>query len=104
MKKNFKLTTIIACVAMFIASLILSISFYTTPVYAAGSVFEMEYGASVKLSENGLRFTSKMDKAYRDMIVNNDNVELWGYIAPTEEFDKVTAYSDLTVKVGGKLD
>ena len=104
MKKNFKLTTIIACVAMFIASLILSISFYTTPVYAAGSVFEMEYGASVKLSENGLRFTAKMDKAYRDMIVNNDNVELWGYIAPTEEFDKVTAYSDLTVKVGGNLD
>ena len=104
MKKRFKLTTIFACVAIFVASLMLSISFYTTPVRATGTVFEMEVGASVRLSDNGLRFTAKMDAGYHDMIVNNPNVELWGYIAPTEEFDKVSEYRDLAIKVGGQLD
>ena len=103
MKKNFKIKTLIACVAILIASLFLSVSFYSTPASAAGTVFEMEYGASVKLSTNGLRFTAKMDKEYRDYIVDNAHIELWGYIAPTEEFDKVTDYN-FAVKVGGKLD
>ena len=109
MKKSIKLSTIFASVIMFIFSLFLSVSLFVTPASAAGgSVFEMEYGASVKLTGNGLRFKVKMDKDYYDMITTNDTadkVELWGYIAPVEEFDKVGgSYKDLAVKVGGKLD
>ena len=105
MKKSIKLTTIFASVVTFLVAVILSISLSATPVKAAsGSVFEMEAGAGVKLTANGLRFKAKMDQDYYDMIVNNDAVELWGYIAPVEEFDKVEAYKDLGVKVGGKLD
>ena len=105
MKKNFKIKSIMVVVAILITSLMLSVSLFVTPAQASAcEVFEMEKGASVKLSDNGLRFTAKMDAGYRDMIVNNPNVELWGYIAPTEEFDKVSEYRDLAIKVGGQLD
>ena len=105
MKKNFRLTTLVICIATFIASLVLSVFFYVNPVRAAaGTTFEMEYGAGVKLGKNGLRFIAKMDADYYNWIVENDNVKLYGYIAPTEEFDKVDEYKDLAVKVGGVLD
>ena len=111
MRKSIKLTTLFACIATFIVSLILSISLFVMPVKAeAGSVFQMKYGASVQLSKNGLRFQAKMDQAYYDMIVTNDTenkVSLYGYIAPVEEFDRVTEYSDFIAggrRVGGKLN
>ena len=107
MKKSIKISTIFACIMMFIASLILSVSLYVKPTKAAAStsgVFEMEKGASIKLSTNGLRFKAKMDKTHYDWIVGSDDVELWGYIAPVEQFDTVSEYKDLSVKVGGKLD
>ena len=106
MKKSFKLTTLFTLIVAFFASLVLSISLYLTPAKAASdSVFQMEYGASVQLSKNGLRFKAKMSKDYYDMIVTNDsenNVLLYGYIAPVQEFDK--GVENLDVKVGGELD
>ena len=107
MKKSFRLTTLFTLIAGFILSLLVSISLCITPVKAAsagGIVFEMEYGASVKLSGNGLRFKVKMDEGYYDYITQNDDVELYGYIAPVQEFDKTSNYEDLSVKVGGVLD
>ena len=105
MKKTFRLTTLFVCVATFIASLALSFFFFVAPVRAAqGTVFEMEYGAGVKLGENGLRFIAKMDAEYYNWIIENDNVKIYGYIAPTEEFDKVSEYKDVAVKVGGMLE
>ena len=109
MTKRFKLTAIFSIVAMFLVSLLLSISLYVAPVAAAlPSTFEMVSGASVKLSGNGLRFKAKMSQDYYDWVVTNDETEdvnLYGYIAPVEEFDKVDGkYEDILVKVGGVLD
>ena len=73
---------------------------------ADASVFEINYGASVKLTKNGLRFKVKMSEDYYAKIVTDDasdQVELWGYIAPVEEFDKVAETKDLGKKVGGRL-
>ena len=78
---------------------------YVKPVRAeGGEVFVIKNGAGVKLSSNGLRFVVKMDKAYRDLIVEEEDVKLHGYIAPVEEFDKVSEYKDLSNKVGKVLD
>ena len=110
MTKSIKMKTLLGGIVAFLITLLLSVSTLITPAKAAGSVFEMEYGASVKLTagDDGLRFMAKMDKSYRDWIVSSDKVELWGYIAPIEEFDKLDRiggeYKDLAKKVGGKLD
>ncbi len=105
MKKNIKISALFTCIATFIVTLLLSVSVLVTPAKAAaGEVFEMESGASVKLSSNGLRFMAKMDENYYNWIVGDDKIELWGYIAPVQEFDKVTEYKDLGVKAGGKLE
>ena len=105
-KKNGKINALLACVLTFIISLTLSVFFFLKPTNAyasnGGSVFVIEQGAGVKLTQNGLRFIVKMDEGYYQMI-QDENVELWGYIAPVEEFDKVTEYRDLNVKVGGAL-
>ena len=83
----------------------LSVMLYVKPVRAeVGEVFVIKNGAGVKLTQNGLRFVVKMDKDYRDLIVDNDDVELHGYIAPVEEFDKVSEYKDLANSVGKVLD
>ena len=109
MRKNIKLTTIFTCLVAFFASLILSLSFLITPAKADNSVFQMEYGASVKLSGNGLRFKAKMSQDYYDMLVTNDpndDVLLYGYIAPIEVLDSMTEYSDFInggKRVGGEL-
>ena len=102
-KRNFRFSAIFICIITFMLSLMLSVFLYVEPVKAAGDVFVIENGAGVKLTQNGLRFIVKMDKTYRDLIAD-DNVELWGYIAPVEEFDKVSEYKNLAVKVGGQLD
>ena len=111
MKKSIKLTTIFTCLVAFFASLILSISFSIMPAKAETSpVFQMESGASIKLSGNGLRFKAKMSQEYYDMLVTNDSgddVLLYGYIAPIEVLDSMTEYSDFIgggKRVGGKLD
>ena len=111
MRKSMKLTTLFSCVLMFLVSLVLSISLFAVPVKATtGSVFQMEYGASVQLSKNGFRFKAKMDQAYYDMLVTNDpndDVLIYGYIAPVEVFDSVTEYCDFIDggrRVGGELD
>ena len=109
MTKRMKLTSIFVAVASFFFALILSLCLYVKPAKAASArVFEVEYGASVKLSDNGLRFIAKMDKEYYDQIVTNDTagkVELWGYIAPIEQFENGDDYANtLGIKVGGKLD
>ena len=104
-KKNFRLSAIFICVVSLIVSLALSVMLYVKPVRAeGGEVFVIKNGAGVKLSQNGLRFVVKMDKAYRDLIVEDDDVKLHGYIAPVEEFDKVSEYKDLSNKVGKVLD
>ena len=111
MRKGIKLTTICTCLVAFFASLILSLSLMVMPAKAeAVSVFQMEYGASVKLSGNGLRFKAKMSQDYYDRLVTNDpndDVLLYGYIAPIEVLDSMTEYSDFIdggKRVGGKLD
>ena len=111
MRKSMKWTTLFSCVVMFFISLILSISLIATPVKAeTSSVFQMEYGASVQLSKNGLRFKAKMSQDYYDMLVTNDSndeVLLYGYIAPIEVLDSMTEYSDFIAggkRVGGQLD
>jgi hypothetical protein len=111
MRKSMKLTTLFGCVVMFLVSLVFSISLFAMPVKAAtGSVFQMEYGASVQLSKNGFRFKAKMDQTYYDMLVTNDpndDVLIYGYIAPVEVFDSVTEYCDFIDggrRVGGELD
>ena len=111
MRKSIKLTTICTCLVAFFASLILSLSIIITPAKAeTGSLFQMEYGASVKLSGNGLRFKAKMSQDYYDMLVTNDpndDVLLYGYIAPIEVLDSMTEYSDFInggKRVGGELD
>ncbi len=104
-KKNFRISAIFICVIALIMSLMLSVMLYVKPVRAeGGEVFVIKNGAGVKLSQNGLRFVVKMDKAYRDLIVDNDDVKLHGYIAPVEEFDKVSEYNKLSNKVGKVLD
>ena len=108
MNKKFKLSAIFSLIAVFCLSLVLSFTVKLTP-YAAqteSDVFQMEYGAGVKLRSDGLRFIVKMSADVYDQIVTNDTndkVELWGYIAPTEEFDKVANYWELGKKVGGQL-
>ena len=111
MKKSIKLTTIFSCLVAFFASLILSLSIIITPAKAeTDSLFQMEYGASVKLSGNGLRFKAKMSQDYYDKLVTNDpndDVLLYGYIAPIEVLDSMTEYSDFIdggKRVGGELD
>ncbi|MBE7078234.1 MAG: hypothetical protein E7377_06030, partial [Clostridiales bacterium] len=109
MTRKFRITTFLSVIAIFFVSILLSLSLFVKPAKAdASSVFEMEYGAGVKLNEtNGLRFKAKMSQDYYDQIVTNDpddKVKLVGYIAPVEEFDKVAEYKDLGVKVGGNLD
>ena len=113
MKKSFKQRALITCATTFIASAALSAGIFFKPAFEANAdvvetgVFEMEYGASVKLTTDGLRFKAKMSKDYYDMLVTNDGaskVDLFGYIAPVEEFDKVDEYKDLGKKVGGALD
>jgi len=105
MRKSVKRTSLFTAILTFIIALFLSVTTYVYPAQMqGGETFTMDAGASVKLSSNGLRFTATMDKAYYDMIVENDKVELWGYIAPVEEFDKVVEYKDLGIKVGSALD
>ena len=112
MKKRMKIRSLFTCIVAFIATLLLSVCTYVFPVRAAGGeVFAMEYGAGIQLSKNGLRFKAKMDQAYYDMLVTNDpqdNVKLYGYVAPIEEFDKVDflkgEYAEIATKVGGVLD
>ena len=111
MRKSIKLTTIFTCLVAFFASLILSFSFLITPAKAdTTSVFQMGYGASVKLSGNGLRFKAKMSQDYYDMLVTNDpndDVLIYGYISPVEILSSVTEYSDFInggKRVGGELD
>ena len=111
MRKSIRLTTIFSCVVAFFASLILSISFSIMPAKAETSpVFQMESGASIKLSGNGLRFKAKMSQDYYDMLVTNDSgddVLLYGYIAPIEIIDGMTEYSVFIgggKRVGGELD
>ena len=111
MKKSIKLTTIFTCLVAFFASLILSLSIIITPAKAeTDSLFQMEYGASVKLSGNGLRFKAKMSQDYYDKLVTNDpndDVKIYGYIAPIEVLDSMTEYSDFIdggKRVGGELD
>ena len=112
MKKRMKIRSLFTCIVAFIATLLLSVCTYVFPVRAAGGeVFAMEYGAGIQLSKNGLRFKAKMDQAYYDMLVTNDpqdNVQLYGYVAPVEEFDKIDylggEYASIAIKVGGVLD
>ena len=112
MKKSLRITTILSCVVMFLISIVLSITLYVFPVKAASSnVFEMEYGASVKLSTDGLRFKVRMSQDYYDKIVTNDTanqVKLYGYIAPVEQIaSRADNYQDFIehgTRVGGVLD
>ena len=55
-----------------------------------GSVFEMEAGASLKISEDGgVRFRVKMDEAQKNYITENDSVSLNFLVAPHEFFNAV---------------
>ena len=55
-----------------------------------GSVFEMETGASLKISEDGgVRFRVKMDEAQKNYITENDSVSLHFLVAPHEFFNAV---------------
>ncbi|MBE5753424.1 MAG: hypothetical protein E7343_05105, partial [Clostridiales bacterium] len=110
MKKNFK-TGLLA-----VASLCLSAAAFggvNTLVKAnaetlpEGAMFEMVEGASLKInSDGGIRFRVKMDKDYRDYIVNNDNVTLNFVIAPDRLFDAVTDgnYAGMSKKIEIEVD
>ena len=82
---------------------VLATAFVATTGFAFGSVvetkaatdftngmFEMEAGASLKISEEGgVRFRVKMDEAQKDYITENDNVTLHFLVAPHEFFNAV---------------
>ena len=81
---------------------ILAMAFVATSAFAVGnlvetkaaapdgSVFEMEAGASLKISEDGgVRFRVKMDEAQKNYITENDSVSLNFLVAPHEFFNAV---------------
>ncbi|MDY4187026.1 MAG: cohesin domain-containing protein [Candidatus Borkfalkiaceae bacterium] len=81
----------------------------TKTVSAAESenlILKMQYGASIKLAADGLRFKIKMNKSTADYINSGDEITLNAYVAPASEFEKITdgEYKNLAVKVGGALD
>ena len=111
MTKKFRLSAIFTFVAILILSIMASASLLVSPARATenstSGVFQMEYGASIQLSKNGLRFKAKMSEDYYEKITSSDDVTLYGFIARVEEFDRVTAYSDFITggkRVGGALD
>ena len=82
---------------------ILAMAFVATSAFAVGnlvetkaaapdgSVFEMEAGASLKISEDGgVRFRVKMDEAQKNYITENDSVSLHFLVAPHEFFNTVS--------------
>ena len=111
MTKKFRLSAIFTFVAILILSIMASASLLVSPARATenstSGVFQMEYGASIQLSKNGLRFKAKMSEDYYEKIMSSENVTLYGFIARVEEFDRVIAYSDFITggkRVGGVLD
>ena len=90
-KRKIKL---ISCLATAFAALtVFAIGFTqtTTRVYAqSGEVFEMENGASLKISEEGgIRFRVKMDEKQMLYVTQNDDVTLHFLVAPHEFYNAV---------------
>lgn len=85
---NFKLKLLLL-VSLFVASIIL---FSASGLILAKAdteepfvpVMTFEENTSVKITSEGLRFRVEIDKATRDYIVDNENVTMGFFIAPTE--------------------
>ena len=89
-KRKIKLISVLA--TAFAALTAFAISFtQTTRVYSqSGEVFEMENGASLKISEDGgVRFRVKMDEEQMLYVTQNDDVTLHFLVAPHEFYNAV---------------
>ena len=88
-----KKTKLISCLATaFVA--VTAFAFGTAVIAKAatpgGETFEMETGASLKISQDGgIRFRVKMDETQKNYITENDNVTLNFLVAPHEFYNAV---------------
>ena len=91
-KKKIKLISLLASAFVALAGFAIGFNQITTKASAqpTGSVFEMEDGASLKISEEGgLRFRVKMDEAQANYITENEHVTLHFLVAPHEFYNAV---------------
>ena len=99
------------CSAVFVVAALLGVmvalptSAQTEATWQTG-VFEMQDGASLKLSEkNGLRFIVKLDETVRNFVVNNDDAQMGFVIAPKQLIDEANGdYLHMPKKVDVSVD
>ena len=93
MLKRTKKSLISIFATAFVFLTAIAVGLNQTPVKAnaqSGDLFEMENGASLKISEEGgIRFRVKMDEKQKDYITGNESVTLHFLVAPHEFYNAV---------------
>ena len=90
-KKRITLISVLATAFVTLTSLAVGFGCPALKTQAqGGEVFEMESGASLKISaDGGIRFRVKMDEAQMLYITENDDVSLHFLVAPHEFYNAV---------------
>ena len=93
MLKRTKKSLISIFATAFVFLTAIAVGLNQTPVKAnaqSGDLFEMENGASLKISEEGgIRFRVKMDEKQKDYVTENESVTLHFLVAPHEFYNAV---------------
>ena len=69
---------------MTMLSFVMAGNFFVAKADTIVPVMNFEQGASVRINSDGLRFRVEIDQTTRDYIVNNNNVTMGFFIAPTD--------------------